>query len=144
MTTGTWRRWTGPTAGAVLVALALAWPAAAQQVDIPEGIIGLEGLPALRIDSTEEGTIRRALDPAEAAEHRLQVHVRDGVFYWTSRDGDRLQLDRSGEFTYLMADPGRYIKVTRLDDRLSYVEHVETKPFGSITWWGELRIVLRP
>jgi hypothetical protein len=144
MITETWRLQTALTASAALVTLVLSGPAAAQQVELPEGIIGLEGLPTLRIDSTEEGTVRRALDSAEAAEHRLQVHVRDGAFYWTSRDGDRLRLDRSGEFTYLMADPGRYIKVTRLDDRLTYVEHLETKPFGSITWWGELRIVLRP
>jgi hypothetical protein len=31
--------------------------------------------------------------------------------------------------------------MTRLNDRVSYVEHVDLAS-GSVTWWGELRIVI--
>jgi hypothetical protein len=130
-------------AGAVLLAGALSAPVAtAQLLEIPREAIALEGIPTVRIDSTEEGTTRQVLGPADAAANQLRIRVIDGTFYWASRDDQLLRLERSDEFTYLTSEPGKYIKVTRMGDRLSYVEHLETKPFGSITWWGELRVVL--
>jgi hypothetical protein len=39
------------------------------------------------------------------------------------------------------AEPGRYVRFKRINDRIAYVEHVDTA-FGSVTYWGELRIVL--
>jgi hypothetical protein len=34
------------------------------------------------------------------------------------------------------------VKIRRLTDRLLYVEHLDM-PFLSVTYWGELRIVLK-
>jgi hypothetical protein len=81
------------------------------------------------------------LGAAEAAEDQLVIRQVEGRFFWTSRDNRPLELRTSGGFTYLSADPGRYIRLRRINDRLSYVEHLETAE-GSVTWWGELRIVL--
>jgi hypothetical protein len=112
-----------------------------QPVEIPASATSLEGIPTVRIDSAEGGTRRRVLDPAEAAKARLTVRVVDGQFYWTSRGNRLLHLNSSGEFTYLSSEPGQYIRLTRLNDRISYVEHVDITS-GTVTWFGELRIVI--
>jgi hypothetical protein len=65
----------------------------------------------------------------------------DGQFYWTTRGNRLLHLNSSGEFTYLSSEPGQYIRFTRLNDKISYVEHVDLA-LGSVTWFGELRIVV--
>ena len=101
----------------------------------------LEGIPAVRVDSAEGTTTRRVLDTAEASKARLTVSVVDGQFFWTTRDNRLLHLNSSGEFTYLSSEPGQYIRFTRLNDRISYVEHVELTSV-SVTWFGELRIVV--
>ena len=110
-------------------------------VEIPPNATALEGIPNVRIDVAEAGTTRRVLDRAEAAREHLRVSVVDGEYYWTTRENRRLRVDMSGAFTYLSSDPGKYIRVTRTNDKLSYVEHVD---FGSrsVTWWGELEIVI--
>ena len=110
-------------------------------VEIPANAIALEGVPTVRVDSAQGETTRRVLDAAESAKSRLQVRIADGEYYWASRDNRRLRLDASGPFTYLSSEPGRYIRLTRVNDKVSYVEHVDT-PLGSVTWWGELRIVV--
>ena len=79
------------------------------------------------------------LDPAEAAKDRLLVSIVDGQFYWTTRENRRLRLNSSGDYTYLSSEPGNYIRMTRVNDRVSYVEHVDLGS-ESITWWGELTI----
>jgi hypothetical protein len=112
-----------------------------QPVEIPAGATSLEGIPTVRIDSDEGKTTRRVLDAAEAAKARLTIRVVDGQFYWTSRGNRPLHLNSSAEFTYLSSEPGQYIRVTRLNDRISYVEHVDLTA-GSVTWFGELRIVV--
>lgn len=112
-----------------------------QPVDIPAGATSLEGIPAVRIDSTEAHTTRRVLDSDEAAKARLTVRVIDGRYYWTTRGNRLLNLNSSGEFTYLSSEPGQYIRLTRLEDRISYLEHVDLTS-GSVTWFGELRIVV--
>jgi hypothetical protein len=96
----------------------------------------------LRVETTADTTTRRQLDGAEAAASRLRVEIKDGSFYWSSRDDRRLALTGSGDFTYLSSTaPGQYLRIRRLNDRLTYVEHIET-PLGSVTYWGELRIVI--
>lgn len=122
--------------------LALAPPVRAQEaVPIPPEATTLEGVPAVRVDAGEDGTTRRVLGPAEAADDRLVVSVVDGRFYWTSRDNRMLRLESVGGFTYLSSsEPGRYIRFTRVNDRITYVEHVDMAS-RSVTWWGELRIV---
>jgi hypothetical protein len=65
-----------------LLAQDAAWP---QKVEIPATASRLEGLPTIRIDSTEGVTTRHVLSTAEAAKDRLTVKVVDGQFY--RRDG---------------------------------------------------------
>ena len=112
-----------------------------RRVEIPADATSLEGIPTVRIDSAEGSTTRQVLDAAEAAKARLTVRVVDGRFHWTTRDNRLLRLNSSGEFTYLSAGPGQYIRLTRLSDKISYVEHVDLTS-GSVTWFGELRIVV--
>ena len=114
-------------------------PPRPQPVEIPSAAT-LEGVPTVRVDSSEEGTTRRVLDLAQASTDRLTVTARDGKLFWTSRGNRQLRLFSSGEFTYLTSEPGKYIRLTRLNDRISYVEHLDTVS-GTVTWWGELRIV---
>lgn len=112
-----------------------------QHVEIPAGATSLEGIPTVRIDSAEGATTRRILDAAEAAKARLTVRVVDGQFYWATRGDRPLRLNSSGEFTYLSSEPGQYVRFTRLNDKIAYVEHLDLTS-GSVTWFGELRIVV--
>lgn len=116
-------------------------PPRPQRVEIPPTATTLEGVPTVRIDSAEAGTTRRVLSAPEAAKSRLTVSLVDGRYYWTSRENRLLEGSSSGEFTYLSSDPGHYIRFTRLNDKISYAEHVDLAS-GSVTWWGELRIVV--
>ena len=150
-TTAPWRdavRGQDRASGAALAGVSLAVPSRPgqetprpQRVDIPADATSLEGIPTVRIDSTEGSTTRQVLDAAEAAKARLTVRVVDGQFHWTTRDNRLLRLNSSGEFTYLSSDPGRYIRFTRVSDKISYAEHVDLTS-GSVTWFGELRIVV--
>ena len=98
------------------------------------------------------GALDRALaSPAETAAHRLAR--REAM--WPSQRSGRvvviamaclgmavsLRLSSSGVFTYLSSEPGQYIRLTRLNDKISYIEHVDLG-LGSVTWWGELRIAV--
>ena len=60
------------------------------------------------------------------------------------RRGDEpLTVSSSGAFTYLSSnEPGKYIRLTKVGDKLEYVEHVD-KDFTSVTFWGELRVVMK-
>jgi hypothetical protein len=78
-----------------------------QRVEIPAGATSLEGIPTVRIDSTEGATTRQVLNAAEAAKARLTVRVVDGQFYWTTRDNRLLRLNSSGEFTSSRDGRGR-------------------------------------
>ena len=117
-------------------------PSSGQTPIVPENATALEGVPTVRLDATEEGAKRRRLRGAEASDHRLRVAIVNGQYYWASRENRPLTASSSGEFTYLSStDPGHYVRFRRINDRLTYVEHVEM-PQGSVTYWGELRIVL--
>jgi hypothetical protein len=136
--------------GSIVVAVAcLSWavprsvaqePARPQGVEIPKTAT-LEGIPSVRIESTEQGSKRRVLGKAEASENRLSIQVKNGQFYWASRENRPLEVDSSGGFTYLSSKPGSYIKFTKVNDKISYVEHVD-QGLNSVTYWGELRIVI--
>lgn len=112
-----------------------------QSVQIPATATTLEGIPTVRIESTDRSTERRTVGAAEAAKNRLTIERVNGQFYWTSRGNQRLRLNSSGEFTYLSAEPGKYIRLTRINDTISYVEHVDSA-LGSVTWLGELKIAV--
>lgn len=137
----------------VLAALPSSGQAAPQRIEIPLGATTLEGIPSVRIDSAEGRTTRQVLTAATAKKDRLLISVVDGKFFWTSRDNRPLQLTSSGEFTYFASEAGSYIRLTRINDKISYVEHLDTAlmspaqrpsvlPFGTVTWWGELKIVV--
>ena len=138
------------TIGVVMGCLGLAVPTSPGQespqperVEILATATTLEGIPTVRVDSAEGGTTRQVLSPSEAAKSRLTVGLVDGRYYWTSRGNRPLEMSSSGEFTYLSSEPGQYIRFTRLNDKIWYVEHVESRDLGSgsVTWWGEMKIV---
>jgi hypothetical protein len=109
---------------------------------IPAGATALQGSPTVRVETTAEQTKRDALTAKEASEHSLNISVIGGRYFWTSRQNEKLTLRTSGEFTYLTTDnPGRYVRLRRINDRLTYAEHVDMG-FGSVTYFGELQIVL--
>jgi hypothetical protein len=109
----------------------------------PPNAAKLEGLPRVRIDTTRDQVRRRELDAAEAARSRLTITIVDGQLYRGDRTGTPLTITTADGFTYLSSrHPGRYIRVQRLNDTFSYVEHVDMA-FGSVTYWGELRVVLK-
>lgn len=152
---GEWPHGATAAARTILVTLLLAGAAAtpasyatAQDADtsalnLPSDATSLEGLPTVSISTTAEGALRRQLTPEQAASHRLAIRIARGALYWSSRDDRRLTLASIDGFTYLWSgEPGRYVRIQRLNDRLTYVEHVDT-PSGSVTFWGELRVVLR-
>ena len=129
---------------APLLAAGVALAQAPRQPDaiFPVNAQALEGLPQVRIDITKEKAMRRELAPAEAAQSRLTIKIRDGQLYWGDRTGVPLTMTKSGSFTYLSSkEPGRYIRIQELNETLRYIEHVDM-PFGSVTYWGELRVVL--
>jgi hypothetical protein len=135
------------TIGVVMGCLGLAAPVfpgqespGPQRVEIPATATTLEGTPTVRVDSAEAGATRHVLTAPEAATSRLTVRLVDGRYYWSSRGNRPLQETISGGFTYLSSDPGHYIRFTRLNDKISYAEHVD-QGSRSVTWWGELRIV---
>jgi len=111
-------------------------------LEIPDNAV-LEGLPTEREVSSPDGTARAPLSEEEAAAARLRIAVEDGRLSWTSRDGEALELFRTGGFTYLTSSrtPGQYVRITRLDDRMAYVEHFDTDT-GHVIYRGELRITL--
>jgi len=134
-----------------MIAVAVSWVLAAGAVVaqnrspggsiLPRDATALEGRPTVRVETTSEAVTRRQLDSGEAAANRLRIQIEDGAFYWSSRGNRRLAPSESGGFTYLSsADPGRYVRITRLNDRFTYMEHVDTTQ-GSVTFWGELRII---
>lgn len=112
-------------------------------VQIPKNAPALEGLPQIMIETTQDGATRHELNAVEAPQSRLVIKIVDGNLYWAGREGGPLHVTRSGDFTYLSwTEPGQYVRFPRLGDRLIYAEHVDM-PLGSVTYWGELRIVLR-
>lgn len=114
----------------------------AEGVVLPAGATGLQGLPTVRVDTTADATKRSALTPAEASKQGLRIKVDGSRYYWASRDNEELTLRSSGEFVYLTTtNPGQYVRLRRINDRFAYVEHLDMG-FESVTYFGELRIVL--
>ena len=109
---------------------------------IPRDASALEGVPTIRLDVTDHGAKRQKLDPTHAAAEALKIDIVDGRYYWTSREKQPLTVTTSGDFTYLAShEPGKYVRFKKLNNTISYVEHVDMD-FGSVTYWGELRIVV--
>jgi len=137
----------GTIAVAACLALGAAGVAAQAQTGgakpvIPDAASTLEGVPTVRVDTTKEGAKRRQLTGEEAAQSALKIKVVEGKYYWESRGNRPLTVTSSGEYTYLATEPGQYVRLRKLDDKIEYVEHVD-KAWESVTFWGELRIVLK-
>lgn len=127
---------------AVFAAVVEARQSTKDSLNLPQKTTALEGVPQIRIETTREGAERRELGPSEAVKNRLSIRVADGEFFWASRGDRPLTRTSAGEYTYLTAgEPGRYIRIRHLHDKLTYVEHADTE-FGSVTYWGELRVML--
>lgn len=110
---------------------------------IPPNATALEGLPQVRIVTTKDTATREELSATESVQSRLVIKIIDGDLYWGAREGRPLTVTTSGDFTYLSwTEPGQYVRFRRLGDRLIYAEHVDM-PLGSVTYWGELRVVLK-
>jgi hypothetical protein len=121
---------------------AVAQAPARHDVDVPKNAIALEGTPRVRIDINEDHVTRRQLDETEEDQNRLAITVDHGRYVWTSRENALLTLSSSGEFTYLSSSqPGKYVRFRRVNNRITYVEHLDTA-HGSVTYWGELRILV--
>ena len=138
-------RWGRPWV--VLAAMVVAIETGAtQELEPSAGIFGdaraLEGRPEVRIDTNRDGASRQILDAQQAGESLLTLTVDKGQLYWGDEQRP-LTVTSSGDFIYLSssAEPGRYVRVRRLNDRFTYVEHVD-KGSQSITYWGELKVVI--
>ncbi len=102
--------------------------------------------PTVKVESNAASTQRFQLSDAEQEEFRVVITIRDGRYYWISREGRELIHHRSGVFHYFI-DPtgGGYVKVfdtglvpESLRDpgpRFQYLEHV-TLGLETITYWG--------
>ena len=107
--------------GTVVAALALPVDAPAQQAAAPErdpsrrSAVTLQDLPRVRIDDAE------GADRVPGAKKPGRPQTRS--------------------YTFLSATPGAYRRVTRIANRLSYVEHLERGP-RSVTFQGGLRVSL--
>lgn len=128
-----------------VASLLLAAGAAAQEgqsVDIPANAT-LEGVPTEREESSATATERIALSAQEAEAEGLLISVENGRISWASRGGEPLELRTGDGFTYLTSTrtPGEYIQITRFNDRIAYVEHLDTAA-GHVIYRGELSIRL--
>lgn len=110
----------------------------ADALRLPAGAT-LEGSPSVRVESSEQGTTRTVLPAGDRTAHPLTLRLRDGLFYTSANVP--LQSWDAGGFTYLTPKPGSYIRLRRVNDRISYVEHLD-EGARSVTYWGELRILL--
>jgi len=116
--------------------------AAGQQLAIPDNASALEGVPTVKVEATRERVTRLELGATETAKHRLRIDIKNGRYYWAAAGNAPLTAAEAGGFTYLSsAEPGKYIRLRQLNDRISYVEHVDMET-GSVTYWGEMRIVV--
>lgn len=116
-------------------------PAPLEQIGVPRTATTLEGQPDVRVETTASTAVRRELSAREAADSRLTISIRDGRLYWGAQERP-LIVDSAGEFVYLSSEqPGHYIRLRRVNDRLTYVEHVDLGA-RTVTYWGELRVLV--
>lgn len=133
-----------PVLGLVIIVIAAAAARSAQAQD-PAQLLGipktvtLEGMPTVKVETSEDGTARQQLNPQEAAQHPLRLRFKDGTPF--GQGNDPLQIRVSDGFTYVTTKPGSYIRLRRLNDRITYVEHLDQGP-KSVTYWGEIRLGL--
>ena len=90
---------------------------------IPRTATALEGVPTVLVTSDEDSTETQKLSPSDSTKNRLLMSIVNGKFYWASRGNRELRLEESGAFTYLYEGPGAYIKLTKVGNKIFYMEH---------------------
>ena len=76
-----------------------------------------------------------AVSAGASTESALRRTLNDSSLRW-----DSLLAKRASEpFTYLSAEPGTYVRYTRVNSQVTYVEHVQAV-IGRVTWRGLLQI----
>ena len=134
------------SAVAIVLGVLTALPSAAQStqptLDLPAATVRLDGLPRIELETTERAASRRLLAPDAVQAQRLVIRVEQNRYFWGA-DRRPLTVQQSGEFIYLSSssEPGKYIRVQKINDRLSYVAHLD-QGRRSVTYWGEFRVVL--
>ena len=112
-----------------------------QALDLPPQTKSLEGQPRVAVETSPTAATRRVLAAGDALAERLVIRVERNRYFWGS-DPRPLTVQKAGEFIYLSsAEPGKYIRLQKINDKLSYVAHLD-QGARSITYWGELRVVI--
>ena len=96
----------------------------------------LSGVPYVQVKSSEEESIRIEMDSVMKNDHRVVIVKEGDEYYWQTRDRKKLTRSTQGSFT-LFIDPtgGGYIKVTQVDGKVIYMEHL-SQGLGTFTYWG--------
>ena len=108
--------------------------------------IRFEGASPVSPDSRRGIWMRRAVGDPQEKRLTDPQEQKAGLIVGAYR---RLHAHEPGAFTPLKATPGQYIRIKPLNETLSYVERVDAygervdAPSGSVTWSGELRMVVK-
>lgn len=104
--------------------------------------IVFSGTPTVKVESASHASNRLELTTQEQTEYRVLITVRDGKYYWASRENKDLIYFRSGAFDWFVAPGSGYIKVVDRKyllqedgPRYLYMEHM-TLLLSTITYWG--------
>src|SRR5262245_51583178 len=113
---------------------------------VPARAIRFDGAPPVNVESRRDPGMRRALIGPQEKPLSDPQEKKVGLFVGSKR---RLPAYEPGAYTHLRGMPGQYIRIKPLNETLSYVERVDTygervdAPSGSVTWYGELRMVVK-
>lgn len=139
---------------AILIALMLlAGPAAAAPfdpasvpvpIDLGSEVHSLIGTPTTLIISSASGSKKTKLKEEYALISRLVINRVKGEYFWASRSNMRLvSLPlRSATVFVCPGLPGNYIKFTRVNGKITYMEHI-VENFETMTYWGEMELIYR-
>jgi len=72
---------------------------------------------------------------------RVRIDDADGASHGRAADTKKASRPEPGGYTFLSSTPGSYARVTRITDRVSYLEHLERGPQYA-TFRGGLRVAL--
>ena len=140
---------------AKIIALMLlaAWPAASGTIDparlpvpidLSSEVHSLIGTPTTLVISSASGTKKTKLIEEYSQISRLVINRVKGEYFWASRNNMRLvSLPlRSATVFVCPGLPGNYIKFTRINGKITYIEHI-VEDFETMTYWGEMQLIYR-
>ena len=100
------------------------------------------GTPTVNVESASHTSNRVELPQQDQTEYRLPITIRDGKYYWASRENKELIHFRSGAFDWFVAPGSGYIKVVDRTyllkedgPRYLYMAHM-TLLLSTIPSWG--------